>query len=103
MEVARTLSNLGNAFGSLGDAVKQRELLERSLRIQEAYFVPDHFDLAIVLCNLGQSYRGEGVSIKIAKQFLGRAADLFERKYGAAHAYSQMAKPFYDECDRDVK
>ena len=33
-EVAITLINLGNAYGSLGDATKQRDLLERALNIK---------------------------------------------------------------------
>ena len=37
--VGITMMNLGNAYGALVDAEKQRELLERSLIIEEAHFV----------------------------------------------------------------
>ena len=33
VEVAATLNNLGNAYGSLGDHAKEREVLERTLVI----------------------------------------------------------------------
>ena len=34
-EVAIVLTNLGNAYGALGDYVQQRVLLERSLKMKE--------------------------------------------------------------------
>jgi tetratricopeptide (TPR) repeat protein len=40
--VAVTLTNLGNAYGSLGDAQKSRELLERALVIKEKHYGLDH-------------------------------------------------------------
>eukprot|EP00971_Amphidinium_carterae_P197248 3915211-Amphidinium_carterae.1 len=43
-EVARTLTNLGNACGSLGDGQKQRDYLERSLRILESHYGEEHPD-----------------------------------------------------------
>ena len=39
-EVAKTLANLGNAYGELGDAAKSRHMLERALRIFESYGHP---------------------------------------------------------------
>ena len=35
MQVANTLTNLGIAYGQLGDPRKQKDLLERALKIQE--------------------------------------------------------------------
>mgnify|MGYP001322658050 CR=1 FL=1 len=44
-EVAVTLTNLGNAYGALGDAAKKRELLERALAIKEREYGPEHREL----------------------------------------------------------
>ena len=40
----------------LGEAAKQRDLLERALKIDEAYFGEDHKEVAITLTNLGNAY-----------------------------------------------
>ena len=40
-----TLANLGNACGSLGNAAKRKELLERALVIEERHYGPDHAEL----------------------------------------------------------
>eukprot|EP00936_MAST-01D_sp_MAST-1D-sp1_P001416 g1416.t1 len=45
-EVATTLTNLGNAYGALGDPAKQKELLERALAIEEAAYGPEHTEVA---------------------------------------------------------
>ena len=37
-----TLTNLGSAYGDLGDSEKQRQMLERALAIKEKHFGPDH-------------------------------------------------------------
>jgi hypothetical protein len=50
-------AQLSDALGALGDAAKQRELLERVLCIQEAHYGPDHTEVAITLTNLGNAYR----------------------------------------------
>jgi hypothetical protein len=44
--VAITLMSLGVAYGNLGEVAKKRDLLERALAIQEAYYGPNHFQLA---------------------------------------------------------
>eukprot|EP00971_Amphidinium_carterae_P053202 1047948-Amphidinium_carterae.1 len=36
------LATLGNAYGSLGDHTKQRDCLERALRIKESRYGPEH-------------------------------------------------------------
>jgi hypothetical protein len=46
----------GNAYGALGQPGKQQELLERALRIQEAHFGLDHYQVAITLTSLGIAY-----------------------------------------------
>jgi hypothetical protein len=39
-------TGLGNAYGSLGDAQKKRELLEHALTIKERHYGPDHPEVA---------------------------------------------------------
>ena len=46
----------GIAHGALGDAAKQKELLERALAIEEKAYGPDHPEVAITLTNLGNAY-----------------------------------------------
>jgi len=36
--VARTIINLGNAYGEMGQPAKMKELLERALVIQEHHY-----------------------------------------------------------------
>eukprot|EP00971_Amphidinium_carterae_P138639 2747114-Amphidinium_carterae.1 len=47
------LGNLGVACGDLGDASKQRDCLERVLRIEESHYGPEHPKVAKTLGNLG--------------------------------------------------
>eukprot|EP00971_Amphidinium_carterae_P108347 2145209-Amphidinium_carterae.1 len=44
VEVAITLTNLGNAYGHLGDHSKKRDFLEKALRIEEAHYGPEHVE-----------------------------------------------------------
>jgi tetratricopeptide (TPR) repeat protein len=54
-EVAPTLTNIGKAYGSLGDAQKSREFLERALAIKEKHYGLDHPNVAVTLANLGNA------------------------------------------------
>eukprot|EP00971_Amphidinium_carterae_P227825 4518723-Amphidinium_carterae.1 len=58
------LRNLGNAYGSLGDATKQRDCLERALRILESHYGPEHPEVAITLESLGNAYASLGDATK---------------------------------------
>eukprot|EP00971_Amphidinium_carterae_P270164 5360104-Amphidinium_carterae.1 len=58
------MTNLGNAYGSLGNALKQREYLERALRIKESHYGPEHPEVAITLTNLGNAYGSLGDALK---------------------------------------
>ena len=89
-EVAITLMNLGNAYGSLGDAAKQRELLERALKIDEAYFGKDHFEVAITLHNLGVSVRHIMEGYEAAKQTCERTLHIYLQTCGPEHPYVVM-------------
>ena len=53
--VATTLTNLGIAYGDLGDAQKKRDLLEKALRIKEREYGPEHKIVASSLDNLGSA------------------------------------------------
>ena len=76
-EVAKTLANLGNAYGLLGDAAKQRDMLERALKIKEAHYGPDHPEVAITLANLGNAYGALGDAAK-KRVMLERSLRIFE-------------------------
>eukprot|EP00971_Amphidinium_carterae_P248869 4940036-Amphidinium_carterae.1 len=58
------LGTLGSAYGSLGDCTKQRDYLERALRIQESHYGPEHPDVASTLGNLGNAYGSLGDTFK---------------------------------------
>ncbi len=66
-----TLTNLGSAYGSLGDAARGRDLLERALRIQAREYGPEHREVADTLANLGNAYGSLGDA--------ARKRDLLER------------------------
>ncbi|CAJ1388182.1 unnamed protein product, partial [Effrenium voratum] len=53
--VGAALHNLGVAYGLCGNALKEREHLEKALEIQEREFGPDHCDVATTLSNLGNA------------------------------------------------
>ena len=72
-QVATTLTNLGNAHGSLGDHRQQKDLLERALRIKEQHYGKEHPEVAITVYNL-----------RVAHDSLGnlcRAKELVERAF----------------------
>ena len=64
IEVEKILERLGNAHGQLGDAAKQRDLLERALRIKERHYGPDHFQVAITLTSIGNAHGELGDAAK---------------------------------------
>ena len=72
LEVAGTLTNLGNAYGDLGDTKKKKELLERALVIQERHYGAEHPEVARTLKNLGNAY-GDLGDTKKKKELLERA------------------------------
>jgi tetratricopeptide (TPR) repeat protein len=82
--VATTLANLGNAYESLGDAQKSRELLERALAIKERYHGLDHPEVATILTNLGNAYESLGDTQK-KRELLERSLAINEKHYGLEH------------------
>jgi ankyrin repeat protein len=82
--VAIILTNLGNAYRSLGDTQKSRESLERALAINERYYGLDHPEVASTLSNLGNAYRSLG-DFQKSRELLERALAIDERHYGLDH------------------
>ena len=82
--MAITLASLGYAYGYLGDAPKHRDLLERALKIKEAYFGEDHHEVVITLMNLGIAYGNLG-NIAKERDLLERALKMFEAHWGEDH------------------
>eukprot|EP00971_Amphidinium_carterae_P039667 779316-Amphidinium_carterae.1 len=76
-EVARTLHNLGNAYGSLGDALKSRDYLERALRITESHYGPEHPAVAATLHRLALASAMDG-DLASAHEQVKRALHIFE-------------------------
>jgi tetratricopeptide (TPR) repeat protein len=81
---AKIVSNVGKAYGEIGDAAKQRELLEWALRIQETHYGPDHKDVASTLGSLGNAYGTLGYAAK-QREVLERALPIIEAHYGNDH------------------
>ena len=78
------LRHLGNAYADLGDAAKQRDLLERALKIQEAYLGEDHKEVAITLRHLGSAY-GDLRDAAKQRDLLERALKIQEAYFGEDH------------------
>ena len=89
LSLVTTLGQLGNAYGGLGDFVKQKQLLERSLEIHQAANSPHHVNLAVTLANLGNAYGALGELGK-QKEVLERAARLLEAAYGPNHVHGAI-------------
>lgn len=84
IQVAITLTNLGNTYGDLGDFRRQKELLEQALVILERHYGKDHVQMAITLTNLANAY-GDLGNYTQQKTLLERALAIFERQYGKDH------------------
>merc|ERR1712050_825501 len=63
-ESARALTTLGIAYAGLGDAAKERDLLQRALAIQEREYGPEHREVAATLADLGKAYGDLGDAVK---------------------------------------
>jgi len=82
--LAATLVGLGTAYGELGDAHRQKELLERALAIEERDLGPDHCEISVTLTNLGNAC-GELGDHEKKKELLERALVIKLREYGSEH------------------
>jgi hypothetical protein len=75
---------LTDAYGALGCAKEQKILLERALKIQEAYYGKEHVVVARTLVNLGNAY-GDLGNVREKKILLKRALKIQEAHYGKEH------------------
>jgi tetratricopeptide (TPR) repeat protein len=82
--VTTTLTNFGNAYGAVGDASRQRDLLERALAIKEREYGADHWEVAITLGNLGNADGALGDAAR-QRDLLERALAIAKREFGAEH------------------
>ena len=84
VEVARTLGNLANAYGALGDVRQKKALLEKTLAIFEAHYGKEHVEVARTLRNLATAY-GDLGNVHQAKALLEKALAIEEVHYGKEH------------------
>jgi len=89
--VAKTLTNLGIAYGDLGDNAKKRDVLVRALAIEEREFGRDHVESANTLANLGNAHGDLGDNAK-KRDLLERALAIFEREYGRDHPHAAYCR-----------
>ena len=82
--MADTLTNLGAAYGNLGDQAKKRDFLERALAIEERAFGRD-LTVAIILWNLAEVHEELGDTVK-QRELLERALAINERAHGPDHS-----------------
>eukprot|EP00928_Gymnodinium_smaydae_P003740 TRINITY_DN11322_c0_g1_i1.p1 TRINITY_DN11322_c0_g1~~TRINITY_DN11322_c0_g1_i1.p1 ORF type:complete len:825 (-),score=91.18 TRINITY_DN11322_c0_g1_i1:339-2774(-) len=95
VEVAVTLTNLGNACGALGDHDTTKRLLELALRIKERHYGSEHFEVAITLSNLGNVCGVLG-DREAQKEHLERALIINEQCYGSEHI--EVARTLTNLC-----
>ena len=77
------LRNLGNAEGRLGNAAREKDLLERALKIFEGFYGQNHPEVAITLTRLGTA-EGLGNAAR-RKELLELALNITEGFYGQDH------------------
>ena len=85
--MAGTLTNLGTAYGKLGENAKARDVLERALAINERTYGRDHPNVAITLMNLGVAYGQLGDAAK-KRKYVTRAVTILEGAYGPDHPHA---------------
>lgn len=81
IEVARILTQFGDAYGALGDPNKQKDFLEKALKITEEKYGKDHKELILVLESLGASHWALG-NAKKSREILEKVLRLGEKFYG---------------------
>ena len=79
-ETGITLDNLGNAYGSLGDYEKKKEILEKALKITIKNYGKEHPSTGMTLANLGTAYRDLGDAEK-ALAYYKQAHGIFVKHF----------------------
>lgn len=95
--VAVILTNLGNAYGDLGQPKQQQALQERALALKESLFGLEHREVAVTQTNLGNAY-GQLGQHKRQRAMQERALRIFEREYGHDHLYCALARAYLAEA-----
>jgi tetratricopeptide (TPR) repeat protein len=90
INLARTLTNLGNITGRKGEFDDALALQERALQIAERKLGPDHQDVAIILRNLGVAFERKG-ELQEAIICHERALAIQERSLGPNHPGVSLA------------
>ena len=94
--MAKTLTNLANAEGDLGNAASKKRLLERTLKIKEGFYGQDRPEVAITLFNLGVAERDLDGFVA-AKMTLERAAQIFDTCFGQSHPHTVKSRKVLSE------
>ena len=117
IEISETLIYLANAYGSLGNAEKKRELAERALTINEReHHGRVHKSVASALYSLANAYKSLEKPVRM-RELLERALGIQEFLYGKKHfkvghtllslslAYQLLGKPYEhkDYAERSLK
>jgi len=84
LQVAHSLCYLAQAESQLGNAQHSKELLERSLAIEELHFGRDHVATAATLAELASAH-GKLGSVQQQKELLERSLAIKEQHFGAGH------------------
>ena len=80
--MATTLKNLTVAYGKLGDHTNQRDLLEEALKIEEAHYGKEHFEVAKTLNNLAMAHGKLGDHTR-ERDLLEQALKINQEHYGS--------------------
>eukprot|EP00971_Amphidinium_carterae_P095447 1888489-Amphidinium_carterae.2 len=95
--------NLGNAYGNLRDSTKQRDYLERALRMQESHYGPEHPEVAVTLYNLAVASERDG-DLASAREQVKRALHIFEASsLGAEHPQALAIKQGLAQIERKLQ
>ena len=84
LNLARILTNLSNACELSGDYARQKEMLERALRITQNHCGPDHREVAGILTNLANAHGHLGDHSQ-KKDMLEKALRMKEQYYNSEH------------------
>ena len=100
-QVAITLTNLGIAYGDLGDNTMKKDLLERALEMKEKHFGREHVEVAITLYNLALAHGALGDRGKKAR-ILIKVLPIFERHFGMHHETCGMVKRALNDAAKQL-
>ncbi|CAE7532245.1 unnamed protein product, partial [Symbiodinium sp. CCMP2456] len=95
-EMKRTLNDLANACGALGDLREQKRLVENALVIVEREFGTEHAEVAWTLNNLAIACGALG-DLQEMKRLLEKSLVILEREFGTEHA--EVAKTLTNLAD----